>query len=119
MTILASDLAPKARKICSNVWSVSVPIFRALPLSGWLVLAGLLTFLWFWIFGSKGLYEMEQLRGLRQELLDEKEKLAEEKKQLESELKHLNDPEYQRHIIHRELGYIKEDEALIQFHPKK
>ncbi|MBI4124936.1 MAG: septum formation initiator family protein [Deltaproteobacteria bacterium] len=90
-----------------------------MPFSAWLVLIGLLTFLWFWIFGSKGLYEMEQLRGLRQELLEEKTKLAVEKEQLETELKYLEDPEYQKHVIRRELGYIEDDEAVIQFHPKK
>ena len=95
-----------------------VHVFRALPLSRWLILAGLLTFLWFWIFGAQGLYEMEHQRGVRQELTGEKTKLLEEKESLESEMRHLDAPEYQKHIIHRELGYIEDDEAVIQFHPQ-
>lgn len=119
MTILELNRKAKARKIYSRIAPLAIAVFRALPFSAWLVLAGAVFFVWFWVFGSKGLYELEQLRGLKQERLEEKAKLLEEKTRLEQELQYLKDPEYQQHIIRRELGYIKEDEAVIQFHPKK
>lgn len=115
MTILESNLNAQAKKIYSKAGPVLLQIVHAMPWSAWFLLIGLVVFLWFWIFGTKGLYEMEQLRGVRQELTQEKTKLVEEKKQLEQELQYLKDPEYQQYIIRRELGYIKEDEVLIQF----
>lgn len=58
---------------------------------------------------------MEQLRGARQELEEEKTKRTDEQEALKSQLQYLKDPTYQKHLIHKELGYVEEDEAIIKF----
>ena len=87
----------------------------SIPWTTWLILLGFVVVGWFWIFGHHGLYEMEQLRKVRSELLDEKENQEEERQKLESELQHLQEPEYVKHLIHKELGYVEEGEMVIQF----
>ena len=81
-----------------------------------LLVSGFLIFLWFWIFGHQGLYEMEQLRRVRSELMQEKIKVEQDKKNLEAEQKHSTDPQYIKHLIHRELGYIEKNEVMVKFH---
>lgn len=61
---------------------------------------------------------MEYLRGVRQALTQEKAQLTEEQKELKAKLEYLKDPNYQKHLIHKELGYVEEDEVVVQF-PKK
>ena len=91
---------------------------RSIPLTLWLVLFGLAVFGWFWIFGRHGLYELEQLRRIKAELSEQKIKLDQEKQNLEAELQHLHDPQYLKHLIHKELGYVEEREVVIKFAPK-
>lgn len=61
---------------------------------------------------------MEQLRRTKAQLSEEKIKQEKEKERLEKELQFLKDPRYQKHLIHKELGYVEEGEMIIQF-PKK
>ena len=91
---------------------------RSIPYTIWLALLGLSIFGWFSIFGKHGLYEMEQLRRIKAELSEQKIKLEKEKQNLEAELQHLHDPEYLKHLIHKELGYVEEREVVIKFAPK-
>lgn len=90
-------------------------IYHALSPSGWAGLVFLLLFGWFWIFGNKGFYELEMLKQQRARLLLEEKEGEKKKRQLEAELERLKDPRYQRHLIHRDLGFIEEDEVMILF----
>lgn len=90
-------------------------ILRFFPLRVWLALLGFGIFFWFWVFGRQGLLDLEQLRRGRAELLQEEQNLLKERAQLKQELKLLKDPRYQKHLIHKELGFVEEGEAVIQF----
>lgn len=107
MTILGFNRKQNLKKLCSE-------IYRALPRSAWLILLGGLLFLWFWIFGRQGLYDLESLRRVRAELRREKVKLETEETELKAKLKYLDDPAYQKYLIHKELGWVEPDEAVIQ-----
>lgn len=62
---------------------------------------------------------MEQLRRVKQELLQKETQRVEEQTELKAKLKYLEDPNYQKHLIHQELGYVEENEVMIQFPSKK
>lgn len=94
-------------------------IVRSLPLTHWLLIAGFGSFLWFWIFGSNGLVELEQRIRLKRNYAAQKESLAVEKEKLEQELKNLENPRYLKHLIHKELGFVEPDEMVIQFREKR
>lgn len=92
---------------------------HAVPLGLWAGIAALGLFFWLWIFGHQGLYELEHLRQMRVELLQEEGGLLEEKARLERELTFLDNPAYLKHLIHQELGYVEKGELMIQFPPNQ
>lgn len=90
-------------------------ILRFFPLRVWLILLGLGIFFWFWVFGHQGLLDLEQLRRVRAELIQEEKELLKERAQLKQELKLLKDPRYQKHLIHKELGFVEGSEVILKF----
>jgi cell division protein FtsB len=89
------------------------------PWTTWIFLLGVGLFVWLWIFGNEGLYELEKLFGVKGRLVQTQAELTREKEELEAERKRLKDPRYLKHLIHKELGFVEKDEAMIQFVPKK
>lgn len=81
----------------------------------WLIVLGSVLFLWLWIFGNQGLYELRQLSTIKQSLQKETLNLQKEKENLTTESKRLEEPEYMEHVIRQELGYVKPSEKVVQF----
>lgn len=76
-------------------------------------------FFWLLLFGNQGLYELENLRHLKASFIHQTEALQNEQKELKEELKNLDNPEYLKHLIHKELGYVADDEVIVKFPPKE
>ncbi|MDO8527627.1 MAG: septum formation initiator family protein [Deltaproteobacteria bacterium] len=89
-------------------------VFRSLSLRTWLSVLGISLFLWFWIFGHQGLYQLEHLLRAKRGMVLQQKNLVDEKKELEAEIRRLNNPRYQKHLIHKELGFVEKGEVLIQ-----
>lgn len=88
---------------------------KSIPLTTWGLSLGLGLFFWMLVFGRQGLSELERLRQLKLALQNEEQKLVKEKTDLEEELKRLKNPHYLKHLIHKDLGYVEENELLIKF----
>ncbi len=93
--------------------------FHSLSVTTWITLLAFILFFWLLAFGHHGLYELEQLLRIKNNLLFEKEALVSEKKALNSELKHLEDPIYLKYLIHKEMGFTQPDEVIIQLQKKR
>ena len=61
--------------------------------------------------------ELETLKQQRTTLSTEEKTIASENEKLKLEIEKLKDPRYQRHLIHRDLGYVESDELLIMIDP--
>jgi len=81
----------------------------------WLWIVGSALFLWLWIFGNQGLYELQKLIHIRQDLQDNRATLEKEKENLKGELKALEGSSYLDHLVRQELGYVKPNEKIVQF----
>lgn len=90
-------------------------IYRSLSPTGWAGMIFLILFGWFWLFGNKGFYELENLKQQREKLSAAAKEIEKENALLAAELEKLKVSRYQRHLIHRDLGYVGNDEVLIMF----
>lgn len=88
---------------------------KSIPLTTWGLGLGLGLFFWMLVFGRQGLSELERLRQSKLTLQNEEEQLLKEKGKLEEELKRLKNPHYLKHLIHKDLGYVEENELMIKF----
>lgn len=97
-----------------NIRRLLLQIFHSLPLAAWLAVLAFSVFLWLLVFGHHGLYELERLLRIKNDLISQKEDLQKEKTNLNAELKNLENPVYLKHLIHKEMGFTESDEVIIQ-----
>lgn len=72
------------------------------------------------VFKENGLLDLKEKKGRLADIVKENDKLREQNKELFSEVKRLkNDDAYLEHVARKEMGMIKEDEIVIQFHSDK
>ncbi|MBU4483838.1 septum formation initiator family protein [bacterium] len=79
--------------------------------------AFVLLFFWLITFGDQGLFRLQKLYSLKNQLFQERIKLDNKIVRLEKEAELLKDKKYLESIIRKELGYIKNGEII--FHVVK
>ena len=52
---------------------------------------------------------------MQAELTEKNADLKNEKQDLENQLEQIKDPEYRKHLVHQELGFIESDEWVVKF----
>lgn len=102
----------------SGIFLFVKKVLSAFSFKTWIAASALILFLWVWIFGQQGLLLLENLRHKKSELLSQQKKFKEEETSLKKELRNLEDPDYLKHLIHKDLGYVQEDEVLIREKPQ-
>ena len=88
--------------------------------TGWKVLfgiigLGLMTMLFFLVYGHQGLMDMQALKARSEEAVSQNRKLLEENVELLHQVKRLrDDKDYIEHVARQELHLVRPDETIIE-----